>query len=415
MRPVIWFILLFVVAVVAATLLGANDGLVTFYSGSYRVDVSLNLFILALFVTCFVLVSLIQGIHGLVGLPRRAMEWRVSRRDRLAQAALREALSQYFGGRYARAQRAAQRALDIQAETPELAQDNEFIVLGHLLGAGSLHQLQDRVRRDEQLGLALEAASRSPAARSAQEGACLLAAEWALDDHQAGRALEFLAELPPGVARRVQALRLKLRAARLANQPQEALKTAHLLAKHQAISKVAAISLLRSLAFEALDATRDADQLRRLWLQFDAADRRDPFVASRAVSRAVALGAREEAHGWLRPFFDRMADLGSEGRAAVCEALARSVEGLGPEWLPRLESAVTHFPREPAVALAVGAALAERGIYGKAKPLLQRAASADDLDTASRRKALNGLAHLALQQGNTAEAARLQEQAAGLF
>ena len=41
--------------------------------------------------------------------------------DAFAQAALRDALAQYFGGRYSRAQKSARSALAIQADTPELA------------------------------------------------------------------------------------------------------------------------------------------------------------------------------------------------------------------------------------------------------------------------------------------------------
>ncbi|MEP7058376.1 MAG: heme biosynthesis HemY N-terminal domain-containing protein, partial [Caldimonas sp.] len=129
MRATIWFVLLFAVAVVAAAALGTNDGLVTFYWGKWRLDLSLNLFLLLLLGTCFLLVTLLQAVDALTGLPRRAREWRVARRDRTAQASLRDALAQYFGGRYSRAQKAAQRALAIQADTPELAQDNEFTVL----------------------------------------------------------------------------------------------------------------------------------------------------------------------------------------------------------------------------------------------------------------------------------------------
>jgi HemY protein len=155
MRAIIWFVLLFVVAVVAATTFGANDGLVSLYWSGWRMDVSMNLFVLAMLATCLALVTIFQAVNGLVGLPRRAHEWRVARRDRTAQAALRDALAQYFGGRYSRAQKSAQRALLIQSDTPDLVQDNEFTVLGHLLAAGSLHKLQDRARRDEQLRLAL--------------------------------------------------------------------------------------------------------------------------------------------------------------------------------------------------------------------------------------------------------------------
>src|SRR4029079_15096763 len=119
MRAIIWFVLLFAVAVVAATTLGTNDGLVTFYWGGWRLDLSLNLFLLLLLGTCFLIVAVIQGIDALTGVPRRAREWRVARRDRTAQAALRDSLAQYFGGRYSRAQKSAQRALAIQIETPE--------------------------------------------------------------------------------------------------------------------------------------------------------------------------------------------------------------------------------------------------------------------------------------------------------
>jgi HemY protein len=412
MRTVIWFVLLFVVAVVAASSFGTNDGLVTFYWGVQRVELSLNLFLLLLIGTCFLLVTVINAVSALVGLPKRAREWRVSRRDRSAQAALRDALSQYFGGRYSRAQRSAQRALAIQGDTPELAQDNEFTVLGHLLAAGSAHRLQDRSGRDAALQRALELSRRSSAARPAEEGARLLAAEWALDDRDAARALELLAELPTGVARRTHALRLRLQATRLGRQPQDALRTARLLAKHQGFSKVAAQGLLRSLAFESLETARDVDQLRRVWLAFDAMDRRDPFVAARAAVHAAGLGAGDEARGWLRPFWERLGELSAEERSAVALALVSAADGIGPEWLPRLEAAAQAHAREGAVSLAVGMALAERQLWGKARRLLEAAAGDDTVPAASRRQAWRVLAGIARQEGDAARAAECFEAAA---
>ena len=406
MRAVIWFTLLFAVAVVAATSLGSNDGLVSLYWDGWRMDVSLNLALLVLVGGCFALVTLIQAVTALVGLPKRALEWRVARRDRSAQAWLRDALAQYFGGRYSRAHRSAERALEIQADTSELAQDNEFTVLGHLLAAGSLHRLQDRTRRDEQLARALDLARNSAAARSAEEGARMLAAEWALDDRDAARALELLAGLPPGVGRRTQALRLKLQAARLARQPQEALKTARLLAKHQGFSKEAALGLLRSLAFESLDAGRDADQVRRIWQQLDVADRRDPAVAARGASRMALLGAAEEGRLWLRPFWDALADVEVEDRDALAHGLVACVAGIGADWLPRLEAAWRAYPRDGAIAFAVGCAMAECQLWGKAQQALQQAADDETLPKTSRRRAWRQLAELAQQQGDSARAAR---------
>ena len=414
MRVTIWFVLLFAVAVVAASTFGTNDGLASFYWGGWRLDVSLNLFLLVLVGTCFLIVTVIQALNSLVGLPRRAREWRLARRDRSGQAALRNALAQYFGGRYTRAQKSAQRALAIQIETPELAQDNEFTVLGHLLAAGSAHRLQNRALRDAELRRALEIARHSPSARSAEEGARLLAAEWALDDRDAPRALQLLADLPLGVARRTHALRLMLQAARLGRQAQEALKTARLLVKHQGFSQVAAVGLLRSLAFEALDTVHDLDQLRRLWNGLESADRRDAFVAARAATRAMSFGAADEARGWLRPFFDRMTELGAEERTTVAEALALSVPGIDAEWLPRLESACAALPRDGGVALAAGCALAERGLWGKARALLEQAGEDTTLAVAPRRKAWIALAELATREGDRARAAQGYEAAARL-
>ena len=412
MRLAIWFVLLFAVAVVAAATFGANDGLASFYWNTWRLDVSLNFFVLMLVGTCFLLVAVIQGINSLIGLPQRAREWRTARRDRTGQAALRDALAQYFGGRYTRAQKSAQRALAIQAETPELAQDNEFTVLGHLLAAGSAHRVQNRALRDEELRRALELSQRSPAARSAEEGARLLAAEWALDDRDAPRAIELLNALPHGVARRTHALRLKLQAARLGRQPQEALKTARLLIKHQGFSAVAAAGLVRSLAFESLDAAHDIDQLRRLWLSFDPADRRDPFIAARAASQASALGVHEDARAWLRPLWERVGELSAEERSVVAEALAGAVPAIGPEWLPRLEAASQALPGDGAIALAAGSALAERGLWGKARALHEQAAGDGALPASTRRKAWIALAELASREGDSARAAQCFERAA---
>jgi HemY protein len=177
---------------------------------------------------------------------------------------------------------------------------------------------------------------------------------------------------------------------------------------------VAAQGLLRSLAFETLDTAHDADQLRRAWQQFDAVDRRDPFVAARAATRAAELGVGEEARGWLRPFWDRLGELGADERAALALGLVSSLRGLGPEWLPRLESAAQAFPRDGAVALAVGSALAERQLWGKARRLLEQAATDTQLAVPARRKAWLALAQLAQHEDDAARAARAFEAAARL-
>ncbi|MBU6258167.1 MAG: heme biosynthesis protein HemY [Burkholderiales bacterium] len=409
MRGVIWLVLIFVVAVVAATTLGSNDGLVSLYWGGWRTDLSLNLFVIALVGACVLLMSAVQAINALISLPQRAGAWRALRRERAAQAALREALGEFFGARYGRARKAAQRALQIADGAPALSGDGEFRMIAHLLAAGSLHRLQDRARRDEALQQALQAAR-----GGSDDAARLLAAEWALEDRDAARALRSLEALPPGAGRRTQALRLKLQALRMDRRPLEALHTARLLANHQAFSPIVAQSLLRSLVGETLEGAHDIQQLRRLWSQFDQADRRDAQVAARAAQRACQLDANEDARVWLRPFWDRLSDIAREDREAVAMALIDARGGIGVDWLPRLESAVQAFSHENAVVAAVGMVFAERQLWGKARRLLEQAAAAPALPARTRRAAWRELARLARQESDEAQALRCEQAAAAL-
>lgn len=412
MRSIIWLLLLSVAAVVSATALGSNDGLVTIYWLGWRADLSLNFFLLSLALTFLAVHSLVQGLDRLLALPERAKRWRLANRDRIAQAALREALALYLAGRYTRSHKAAQKAVAIQADTPGIDLDAEFSALAHLLSAGSLHRLQDRSKRDEHLQRALEISQLTRKPRVTEEGARLLMAECALGDNDASRALKDLAELPPGVARRTQALRLKLQATRITRQPLEALKTARLLAKHQGFTHNAAEGLIRTLATETLQTARDADQLRQTWLQLDPLDRQDPLIVAQAATRIANLGAPQEARQWLAPQWNRIAQLPPDAIDALAKALSHSLLGMEPEWLPRLDAATQPALRHPGLALALGLALSERQLWGKARSMLLSAANDLDLDLDRRRQAWAKLGQLAEREHRTDEAARFYRLAA---
>jgi HemY protein len=414
MRSIIWLVLLCLVAVVAATTLGSNDGLVTIYWSGWRSELSLNLFLILLLGSVALLFSAAQALRSLVSLPERASEWRALRRERAAQAALREALAEYFSARYSRAHKAALKALTLREDVPQLQADGEFGVLAQLLAAGSLHRLQDRPRRDAVMQALFQQGASRVGGHGVEDGARLLAAEWAIDDRDAERAAELLDQLPAGVARRTQALRLKLQASRLQRQPLQALHMARLLAKHQGFAPLAARGLLRSLAGEAIDDTHDLQQLQRLWDQLDAADRRDAAVAARAALRAVALGAPADARTWLRPFWERLGELERDDRDAVALALFDAAPGIEHEWLPRLEAALESFGHEAPVVVAVGMAFADRQLWGKARKLLEQSAGAAGLPMRARRRAWRALAQMAREAGDEARARDCDRAAAAL-
>lgn len=414
MRSIIWLVLLCVVAVVAATTLGSNDGLVTIYWSGWRTELSLNLFLILLLGGVALLFSAAQALRSLLTLPERASEWRALRRERAAQAALREALGEFFSARFSRAHKAALKALALRDDVPQLKSDADFAVLAQLLAAGSLHRLQDRPRRDAVTQALFQQGARRVGGHGVEDAARLLAAEWAVDDRDAERAMELLDQLPAGVARRTHALRLKLQASRLQRRPLEALHTARLLAKHQGFTPTAARGLLRSLAAEAIDDSHDLQQLQRLWEQFDAADRRDAAVAARAARRAVTLGAGAAAREWLRPFWDRLGELDRDDRDAVALALFEAAPGIEPEWLQRLEAALDAFGHEAAVVAAVGMAFADRQLWGKARRLLEQSAAAAGLPLGARRRAWRALAQMAREGGDEARAQECERAAAAL-
>jgi HemY protein len=413
MRGIIWLLVLFAAAVVAATALGQNDGLVTVAWGGWRVEASLNLSLLLLVAFCGLMVLVLRALESFLSLPQRAGEWRAAQRERAAHAALREGFSAYFGGRYSRAHKAAQRALSLHEDHPELQLPADHGILSLLVAAGSLHRLQDRDGRDA-LIQRLSAKQVGAGGQAAVEGGLLLAAEWALDDRDGDRAETLLKALPAGVARRTLALRLRLRAARLAQQTLQALEMTRLLAKHQAFSPLAAAGLLRALGLEHLDAARDADQLRRQWRSLEDTDRRDPVVLAHAVRKAVAWQAAADARQWLADVWPELPRASAEDRTQLALALAAAAEGAEAEWLERVETAARTWPADPAVALAAGEVALQHQLYGKARQWLQRAAAHPALLPSSRRKAWRHLSHLAQEAGDTEQAARCDAQAAAL-
>lgn len=413
MRAVVWAVLLFVVAVVAATMLGTNDGLVSLAWAGWRVDLSLNLFILIVLGACVLVMGSARAADSLLTLPTRAAEWRALQRERAAHRALREAHLELDSARYLRAQRAAERVLGFTRAWPPIPDAEELSLLALLVSAASLHRLQDRDGRQRALDQALGLTSRLKG-RAGSEAALLLAAEWALEDRDAGAARRWLEMLPPGASRRTQALRLKLQAARLEAQPVEALKMARLLAKHQAFPGGATQGLLRSLCVQALDAAHDADQLRLAWASLESSDRRDALLVAHAARRAAVLGAPSDGRSWIRPLWDRLSDLAVEERTALALALCDCLEGVGPDWLASMEHVLSASPGDAALAAAAGMTFGARGLWGRATAPLHLAARSAHLPSKTRRRAWRLLAQAALGAGDELQALSCEREAAAI-
>ena len=424
MRAALWILTLFAVAVAIALFAGNNQGTVTLFWPPYRVDLSLNLVLLLLVAMMVLLHLALRALSGLVDLPRQARFWRAQQKERAMHAALLDALSHLMAGRYLRARKAAEsalaqeRALALHTDLPVYAA--QLTSVAHLLVAESAQALQDKSSRDSHLQLALTVKDASLVGLETREGAQLRAARWALEDHEPAQALQWLAELPQGVARRTLALRIKLKAARLAGQLEQALETARLLAKHRAFSPDAARVMVRGLALEYINSAHDADQLQRIWSSLHALEREMPELAVQAAQRVLSLGGDGAvARAWLLPVWERLADdptgcaeqVGEHWRTRLVQALESTLDSVDPAWLARLETVQQKYPRLAELQYLVGQACMKRQLWGKAQQLMTQATQGLR-DPVLLRHAWSARAELAEQRGDAPAVVEAWEMAA---
>lgn len=423
MRAALWFLALFGMAVAIALFAGNNQGTITVFWPPYRLDLSLNLVVLLLALLFLTLHVALRALAALFAMPGHARRWRIQHQERALHLALLDALSHLEAGRFIRARKAAETVLARETAMTRsgetLAYSGRLRALSHLLAAESAQALQDKAAREEHFRQALEQASRRDA-QEAREGVQLRAARWALEDHDAQAALQWLDDLPQGASRRTIALRLRLTAARMARQTRLALETARLLAKHRAFSEVAAQGILRGLALELLMTAHDPDQLQTVWSQLDAPERLMPEVAIEAAQRMLKLGGDVDvARAWLLPIWERMvaqpgalADTQRIHLIRVLESGFALASG-APEsaWLTRIEQAQMANPGDSALQYLAGITCMRLQLWGKAQQLLKQSLPRLQ-DAGLERNAWAALAELAERRGDVVASAQAWQNAA---
>jgi len=427
MRAALWLLALFGVAVAVALFAGNNQAVVTIFWPPHRVDISFNLMVMLLAALFFVLYLALRAVSAVFSLPAEARRWRAQQKERAMYGALMDSLAHLLAGRYLRSTKSAQNALAQEKSLRPLADDyahvtghsssrgNQLRSLAHLLVAEAAQSLQNKALRDQHLHQALKS-SAPRHAQEVREGVQFRAARWALDDRDAGAALDWLAQLPQGASRRTLALRMKLRASRQARRTSQALETARLLAKHRAFSQAAAQSIVRGLALELLNDAHDPAQLQQAWFSLDESERAMPELVVHAASRLMALhGDPEMARTWLLQVWDAMmqprSDIGDNLRIKLITVLEAGLDSLDASWLARIETAQLSRPRDANLQYLAGMACLSRQLWGKARQLLTQAAPALQ-DVTLHRNAWRALAVLAEQREDEAAAAQAYKRAA---
>jgi HemY protein len=427
MRAALWLMGLFALAVAGAWLAGNNHGTVAVFLSPYRVDVSLNLVLLCLGALVFVLLLVQRALSALLSLPREARRWRLQQKERAAHAAMLDAMGHFMAGRFLRARKSAESVLDreasLSAAEQKLGHSVALRSLAHVMAAESAHALQDKALRETHLAQAQQEAEQASGAdrQTLLEGIALRAARWLIDDRDASASLEQLRQLPTSVARRTVAMRLHLKAARLAGKPELALDTALLLAKHRAFSPAASQSLVRGLVLELIAHTHDEKALEKLWLSLPPAQRAMTEVAAEAAMRLVHLGGSAMlARQWLLPVWDVMKDAQPAWAPEAMQRLVRGVQATLADnvhlpdarpWLARIEAAQQARPTEAHLQFLAGMACQHHQLWGKAQTLLTQSVKGLK-DPLMRRQAWCALAELAEQRQDASAALHAWKQAA---
>ncbi len=387
MRIFLWLLALFATAIGLALAARFNPGNVVLFYPPYRIDLSLNFFLLLALLLFVFLYVILNTIRSTQEMPVKVAAYRKEKREREGNRALRDALKALFEGRFGHAEKAARRA----AESPDNAG------LSALIGARAAHRMRQSDRRDAWLATVKDD-------NSLKAARLMTSIELLVDEHRPDVALDAVKELNASGTRHIHALRLALKANQRAGNWSEVLRLVRSLDKHNALHPTLS-RRLRELAYEDLlsNSTYDAEAIHRVWTTVPAVDRVKPFVAVRAADAFNARGLHEDACAVVEKALavewdDRLVrayrdSAGAEGS----HALLAQIE--------RCEDWISQRPTDPELALTLGTLCLKQKLWGKAQRHLEQALS-DATESGMVREVHLKLAqlHEALGQAEQAEA-----------
>ena len=387
LRGILWLAVLFAVAVALATVGRFDGGQVLIVYPPYRVDVSLNLFIVAIVVLFIVIYALLRIVRNVWRMPQRVAAYRARMRHEKAHASLRDAIANLYAGRFSRAEKAARDALAVDANQGAAS----------LVAATAAHRMHEYTRRDDWLS--------KVDAPEWQDARLLAAADMRADARDADGALAALADLQAG-GKRIHAQQVALRAQQQLKNWAEVLKLAKALEKREALHPAAAVRMRQQAAEHLLrDRRHDADALLEVWQSLSATERQSPRLADLAAELLVALERQPEArrivedalaHHWDARLLRRYPDTAS----ADALPLIQKAEG----W--RRDHA-----DDADLLVALGRLCQKQQLWGKAQSFLEAALKLSDND-ALKVRAHRALASLFEHLGEPDKAARHYRESA---
>ena len=272
MRALFWLLTLAALAVGLSIIAGYNEGYVLVVLPPWRVELSLNLLLIALGVAFVVFYLVLRAAGAMARLPGQVAAFRLRRAQAVSESALRDAMRLLLEGRYSQSLKKAELAYEA-GHAPGLAA---------LLAARSAQLMRDDERQTLWSARAQEQDGEIRNAR------LMVEAMMAVETQDFERAKIALDQLNRESGRHIAAQRLALRTQQGLGNWQASLRILRQLEKHRAMTPVQAAALRRKAHKEILDRlSDDTDTLERYLRDMDEADRNDPAVAL-ALARALA-------------------------------------------------------------------------------------------------------------------------------
>ncbi|WP_321879168.1 heme biosynthesis protein HemY [Paraburkholderia bannensis] len=349
-RGLLWLALLFAVAVALATVGRFDAGQVLLVYPPYRVDVSLNLFVVGIVVAFLLLYAILRFVRNVVTMPRRVAAYRARARKEKANSALRDAVGNLYAGRFSRAEKAARDSLV----------DEKNKGAAGLIAANAAHRLHEYARRDDWLTQVEDP--------ELQEARLMATADMRADGRDADGALAALTEMRSQGGRRIHAQQIALRAQQQLKNWSEVLKLVKTLEKREALHPAVAVRL-RQLAAENLlrERRHNADALLELWHALTPVERHSPRLADCAAELLIALERQSDARKIVEEALAQNWD---------ARLLRRYPDTAGSDALPLIQKAEAwrkERPEDGDLLFALGRLCLKQQLWGKAQSFLEAA------------------------------------------
>jgi len=384
MKYLLWTLLLFAAAVALVTA-SHNPGYVLLVYPPYRIELSLTLFI-ALYLLAFIFgYGLVRLMVAALQLPSYVRKFRLERAQGKARELLDDALGAFFEGRYAAAEKAAARAMEL----------GDTSALHPIIAARSAHELRDYEKRDAYLSAA--------EGKSAGDTTMRLMAttKFMLDQREPRAALHALQELrDSGIKGHLGALSLELKAQQQAGNWDEVLSVLDQMEKRDAIDATAAAQLRQQAWLEKIRQQDSLAGLADCLKKIPADFKRRSKIAAAAAHALIQYGGSPLAQQLLSDSLNAQWDSDLVALYGDCRSgdLVAQIEQ-AEKWLNQHKD-------DAGLLLALGKLCLHQKLWGKAQNYLDASIS-----VSPSHAAYTALGQLAERLGKPDEAFKYYQRA----